>query len=281
MDTWHWLVAQLSSMHPMDAVGLVIGIVGVAFGLKQYYDQKSTERRLQGIRDQLKIADEGGDALRADLKLANDKLAEMHDKSLTIAIARFPYNLNALIDFIDNARGELVITCDFIGYAVYSNVSGFLSYLAALQRATDRKVEIRLLLYGLDTARQAIGKQLPAADYPRERDSDCCRDYFDAWHKGQPIPSSYNEFRDTLLRDEENLMARLKGVKLKVTDHSFLAFAWIANQTEACIFAFRTDGEDEAGMTFLSKDKHIATDFRSVFDLEWERAADPIYKGRW
>jgi phosphatidylserine/phosphatidylglycerophosphate/cardiolipin synthase-like enzyme len=122
--------------------------------------RKGAERNLEDIRERLKAAKEDGDLVRTELKLANQKLAEMHEKSLTIARARFPYNLNALIDFIDAARGELAVTCDFIGYAMYSNVSGFLQYFAALQRAAERKVKIRLLLYGLDTARQAIEKQL-------------------------------------------------------------------------------------------------------------------------
>jgi hypothetical protein len=164
---------------------------------------------------------------------------------------------------------------------MYSNVSGYPQYLAALVRAAERNVEVRLLLYGLDTARQAIGKQLPSANYTQERDSQNCRDYFHLWHSDKPIPHSYNEFRDTLLRSEETLIARLKNVQLKVTDHSFVTFAWIANQTEACIFALRSDGEDEAGMTFLSKDKQITTEFINVFDSEWGRAADPLYKGRW
>jgi hypothetical protein len=272
----------------MGLSGLVVGIVGLAFGFRQYRDQKMAETRSEGaerslvaIKEQLETTKEDGNIVHAELKLANSKLAEMHEKSLTIAIARFPYNLNALVDFIDDAKEELAVTCDFIGYAMYSNVSGFLQYFAALQRAHERKVKIRLLLYGLDTARQAIGKQLSVANYASECNSDSCRDYFKLWHEGVPIPNSYNEFRDTLLRDEEELMAKLEGVSLKVSNHSFLTFAWIANQTDACIFAFRTDGEDESGMTFLSRDTQIATEFQNVFDSEWERAADPIYKGRW
>jgi hypothetical protein len=288
-------VENLSSIDRMGLSGLIVGLAGLAFGFRQYRDQKKAEtrseiaetrskdaeRNLEDIKEQLKVAKEDGKIVRAELKFANEKLTEMHEKSLTIAKARFPRNLNALVDFIDDAKGELAVMCDFIGYAMYSNVSGFTQYFEALQLAAERKVKIRLLLYGLDSARQAIENQLPAANYACERNSNNCRDYFDLWHEGEPIPNSYNEFRDTLLRDEEKLMAKLEGVNLKLSDHSFLTFAWIANQTDACIFAFKSDGEDEAGMTFLSKDTQISTEFQIVFDSEWEKAANPLYKGRW
>jgi len=275
-------------MDPIGIVGLVVGVVGTLFGWKQYVDMKAMERRLEEannhlgeannhigeITERLKTSEDG-------LNLANKQLAEMRDKMMTIAVARFPFNLNALIKLIDTANSELAIVCDFIGYAMYSNVSGFPSYFDSLQRAVERKVKIRLLLYGLDTGRQAIGKQLPPSGYLNERNSPFCADYFRQWHDGKACPYSYNEFRDTLLRDEEELMAKLGGVELRVMDHSLLTFIWIADQTEGCIFSFRNDGNDEAGMTFQSHDKQIVTDFRKVFDSEWEKASEPLYKGRW
>jgi hypothetical protein len=254
-------------MDLLGVVGLIVGAVGTLFGLKQHIDMKKAERRLGGIT--------------TALTLANDKLAKIHDKTVTIAVARFPFNLNSLVELMDATKSELAIVCDFIGYAMYSNASGFQEYFASLQRAAKRGVKIRLLLYGLDTGRQAIGKQLPKSRYLQERESPPCLDYFRQWHAGSICPHSYNEFRDTLLRDEEELMAKLDGVELKVMDHSLLTFVWIADQTKACIFSFRNDGNDEAGMTFRSRDEQIATNFRAVFDSEWERASEPIYKGRW
>lgn len=268
--------------------GIVIGIIGVAFGIKQYWDQCKAEKSLirseaslKLIRDKLQLAELDAASVHLALYEANETLTDMAKKSLTIAIPSFPFNLHDLVSLIDNARGELAISCDFIGYAMYSNSSKFPDYLSALQRAINQRVTIRLLLYGLDSARQAITKQLPASTYPEKRDSVFCRDYFRVWHEAAPVPDSYNEFRDTLLRDEEELIAKLPGVELRVIDHPLLTFTWIADQTQACIFAFRNDGEDEAGMSFFSKDKSIVTNFRNVFDSEWQRAAEPLYKGRW
>jgi phosphatidylserine/phosphatidylglycerophosphate/cardiolipin synthase-like enzyme len=282
-------------MDPVGIVGLVVGVVGVLFGWKEYADMKTMERRAEQANNHLGEANirlaEANNRLHEiterlttseeALNLANKQLGEIRDKMMTIAVARFPYNLKALIKLIDTADSELAIVCDFIGYAMYSNVSGFSSYLESLQRAVKRKVKIRLLLYGLDTGRQAISKQLPPSDYINERNSTFCADYFRQWHDSKVCPYSYNEFRDTLLRDEEQLIAKLAGVELRVLDHSLLTFIWIADQTETCIFSFRNDGNDEAGMTFQSNDKQIVADFRRVFDSEWEKASEPLYKGRW
>jgi hypothetical protein len=275
-------------MDLMGVVGLVVGVVGLAFAVLQYIDQRheeqraeEAERHLQEIGEKLRASEQHEQAIRAELMTANERLVELADKSLTVAANRFPYNLETLAEFIDAAKTEMAIMCDFIGYAVYSNPSGFHRYLAALDRAVKRNVEIRLVLYGLDTARQAIGRQFPVSTYLEERDSGRCREYYEHFHAGQEIPTSYNEFRDDLLRDEERLVTTLKGVQIKVTDHSFLAFAWVADQTIASVFAFRNDGEDEGGMTFRTRDTYITSDFRNVFQSEWDRAADPLYKGRW
>ena len=261
--------------------GLIVGIVGIIFGWKQYVDMKRAERGLFEITERLKSAEERAVAVSDDLKSANDKLAKLHDKTVTIAVARFPFNLNSLVELMDSTKSELAIVCDFVGYAMYSNASGFHVYFDSLQRAVKRGVKVRLLLYGLDAGRQAIGKQLPKGRYLQERESPSCLNYFQQWHAGGICPHSYNEFRDTLLRDEEELMAKIDGVELRVMDHSLLTFVWIADQTKACIFSFRNDGNDEAGMTFRSLDEQIVTNFRSVFDSEWDRASEPIYKGRW
>jgi hypothetical protein len=259
-------------MDLVGVVGLIVGAAGTLFGWKQYVDMRRAEK---GLREIAEVS------LTNALNLANEKLTRIHEKSVTIAVARFPFNLNSLVELMDNTKSELAVICDFIGYAMYSNASGFRKYFEALQRAGVRGVKVRLLLYGLDTGRQAIGKQLPSSRYLQERESPLCLDYFKQWHSGSLCPNSYNEFRDTLLRDEEELMAKLEGVELKVMDHSLLTFVWIADQTEACIFSFRNDGNDEAGMTFQSYDEQIATNFRAVFDSEWERASAPIYRGRW
>src|ERR1700685_256871 len=153
-------------MDPLGAVGLIVGIIGMLFGWKQYIDMKAMERRsgdannrLREITARLSSSEERATSVTNALKLANDKLAEIHNKTLTIAVARFPFNLNSLVELIDSSNLELAIVCDFIGYAMYSNLSGFRSYFESLQRAVERGVKVRLLVYGLDTGRQAIGKQ--------------------------------------------------------------------------------------------------------------------------
>lgn len=268
-------------MDLVGVVGLVVGVVGTLFGWKQWIDMRKAERRLAEMIGLLKSSEEREISLTKALNSANEKLTTIHDKSVTIAVARFPFNLNSLVELMDTSKSELAIICDFIGYAMYSNPSGFRNYFESLHRAVERGVKVRMLLYGLDTGRQAIGKQLPSSRYLQERESPLCLSYFQQWHPGNVCPSSYNEFRDTLLKDEEELMAKLHGVELKVMDQSLLTFVWISDQTEACIFSFRNDGNDEAGMTFQSRDEQIATNFRVVFDSEWERASAPLYKGRW
>jgi hypothetical protein len=274
-------ILTMSTMDLLGVVGFVVGVIGTFFGWKQYRDMKKAEGCLREITGRLESSEEREISLTNALNAANEKLTTIHEKSVTIAVARFPFNLNSLVELMDACKSELAIICDFIGYAMYSNPSGFGNYFESLRRAVERGVKVRLLLYGLDTGRQAIGKQLPPGRYLEDRESPLCSDYFQQWHPGSVCPSSYNEFRDTLLKDEEELMAKLHGVELKVTDHSLLTFVWISDQTEACVFSFRNDGNDEAGMTFRSRDEQIATNFRAVFDSEWGRASAPLYKGRW
>jgi len=257
----------------------VFGIVCALFDWEQYVDMKKAAVRLGEITERLKSSEHHGVSVTKALNSANDKLAKLHDKSVTMAVSRFPFNLNTLIELMNATESEFAVICDFIGYAMYSNTSGFPNYFEALQRAIKRGVKVRLLLYGFDTGRQAIGKQLLPSRYSEDRDSPACLDYFRQWHPGSDRPNSYNEFRDTLLRDEEELMAKLDGVELKVMDHSLLTFVWIADQTEACIFSFRNDGNDEAGMTFQGHDEQIVANFRAVFDSEWEKASTPILQG--
>ncbi len=282
-------------MDPVGIGGLIVGIVGIVFGVKQYFDMKRTETRLHLITDQLRASERRAAVDSESLKTANhslvennQKLAEANEqiaiirrKMVTVSVARFPLNLNSLVELMDSAVSELEILCDFVGYAMYSNVSGFQRYFDSLERALKRGVKVRLLLYGLDAGRQAIGKQLPPSNYLQERNSVFCTDYFRQYHPGRACPTSYNEFRDTLLRDEEQLISKIQQVELKVMDHSLVTFVWIADQTKACIFSFRNDGNDEAGMTFQSHDGQIVTNFRAVFDSEWGRASEPLYKGRW
>jgi hypothetical protein len=271
----------MSIMDLLGVVGFIVGIVGTLFGWKQYRDMKKAEERLREIAGRLESSEKRAIAVTNALNLANEKLTSIHEKSVTIAVARFPFNLNCLVELMDNTKSALSIVCDFVGYAMYSNASGFRKYFESLQRAVERKVKVRLLLYGLDTGRQAIGKQLPPGRYLEDRESLLCSDYFRQWHPGSVCPGSYNEFRDTLLKDEEDLMAKLQGVELRLMDHSLLTFVWISDQTEGCIFSFRNDGNDEAGMTFQSRDEQIATNFQAVFDSEWVKASAPLYKGRW
>ena len=278
----------MSIMEPAGVAELifgVFGVVGTGFGVKQYIDMKRLEKRTEEqtrlMTEQLRTSEKNGAALTASLNEANEQIGIIRTKMVTIAVAKFPMNLNSLMDLMDSTQSELEIVCDFVGYAMYSNVSGFQRYFDALERAVKRGVKVRLLLYGLDVGRQAIGKQLPPSDYPRERSSTSCAEYFQHWHEGRACPDSYNEFRDTLLRDEEELIAKLQGVEVRVMDHSLVTFVWIADQTRGCIFSFRNDGDDEGGMTFQSHDGEIVTNFRAVFDAEWKRASAPLYKSRW
>jgi hypothetical protein len=255
-------------------VGVVVGIIGLWFAYRQYRDQQQTEQSLDDATRKL-------DELNARLVTADERLVELQDKTLTIAVARFPLNLEEIIAFIGRSQTELAIMCDFVGYAMYSNTLHYPRYLEALTDARARGVTIRLLLYGLDTARQAVGNQLPPARYLQIRESELCVTYFKRNHGGKACPDSYNEFRDTLLRDEEKLVNKLGDIELKVIDHNLLAFAWIADQAKSCIFSFRNGANNESGMTFRTQDTYIAADFQTVFLSEWEKASHPLYKERW
>jgi hypothetical protein len=275
-DIPRW-ITELTRGDWIGIIGVVIGIGALAYAWKQKRDAEKTIEGLQVINAQLTQESVQSRREHDDLVL---KLAEISQQALNKAVARFPNNLDALRDFIAQAERELLIMADFLGYALYSNPDGFTGYIKAIQTAIEKGVEVRFLLYSLDTARTAIAKQIPQAKYLEEEiGKPRCVNFFKSLHKDPP--KSYDEFRDDLLTAEQSLVERIPNAKLKVVDHSLSAFCWLQDDSTAAMFALRNDGMGEGGLTFLTVDVGMAGDFKRIFEWEWERSAKPIYKNRW
>jgi hypothetical protein len=263
-------IIQFFQQHvTLDISGFVVGLAGLGFGAKQFFDARETKKTLKQTS--------------ADLRGAKDSIIELEKRNVTLAVSKFPQNLEALVSFVrEEPEQELAIMCDFLGYAMYSNTVLFQGYLKALKDAKAKGVRIRLILYGLDEARHSIVTQLPRETFFQKICGvEPCLTYFRIRQNNAACPNNYNEFRDVLLRDEEKVREELGEVELVVIDHSLLAFAWIADQSKCCIFSLRNGGNGESGMTFQSRDTLVTIEFKSVFEAEWNKGSKPVYKGRW
>jgi hypothetical protein len=222
---------------------------------------------------------------------AEEHKKDLKEQALSQPIAKFPDNVDALARFIVDADVELCILTDSIGYALYSNPDGHKRYLEAIEAVVKKGCKVRFVLYSLDTLRASIARQFPQGEdnkqWKKERESQRCKNFFAS--VGKEVSESYQEFRDLLLTQEQDLMGQVlrtwgirhKNVEVRVVNRRFAAFCWIIDRADTTMFAFRNEGLDQGGITFRSTNADMQRDFRELFEAEWNLGDPPIYRDRW
>lgn len=324
------------TFHLNDYVGYGLAVLALIFAVLQYFDarrakiaekaaeverdnaqkardearkaQEETKKHLVDVVHQQKIDTwnsqtqhkEQMDVLdvqhKAEMGALAKQLKKTEDLALNKYVAKFPRNLGALTDFIADTERDLMIMVDSLGYALYSNPSDFGFYIEAIEKALERGCRVRLVLYSLDALRAAVAQQFPPGKNYHDdvRFSKECDEFFKSM--GRPIPQSYDEFRDSLLEREQQLMLRILRKELEtrgkdsndksrlevtVSIRSFPVFCWLRDGAKTGLFAFRNDKSSESGLTFSTIDTQMTDTFRTMFDAECNAGSEPLYKERW
>src|ERR1039457_2005446 len=110
----------ITSTEVFELGGLLVGVLGVAFGLKQYRDARHHTVALE------KLVNDGSKQL--------DRLQTLADSLPTRFIGGFPGNLRDLTRLVARAMNELCILCDYAGFGSFSAPASFAGYFEEIRR---------------------------------------------------------------------------------------------------------------------------------------------------
>lgn len=80
-------------------------------------------------------------------------------------LGKFPHFLPDIVDLLNGVRHEIIIFCDFPGYADFTDPARALEYRQALERLQQKHVKLELTCLDSDSRAMFVREQFPAADW--------------------------------------------------------------------------------------------------------------------
>jgi hypothetical protein len=205
----------------------------------------------------------------ADMKM----LAEVMS---TQFVGSFPKNLRDVTRVVAEAKRDLHVMVDFVGYGIYSAHAEYCNYVREIEDALARGVSVKLVIYDDHLSEQEGRTQIPDGEeaFRNECKADRFREYFEA-NRGVERPTSSAGLRAILQKRQRHDMDSLvsKGACVRIHPDRSAFFLWLRDDEQA-VFAFRSIGNTERGLSFKTSDGNLVRQFEDIFDTRWKESTE-------
>lgn len=172
-------------------------------------------------------------------------------------LGNFPFFLDKIVELIRSAQIEIVMFCDFPGYADFSNPSGALTYRFELERQRQRGVKVELTCMDSDGRTKYLNEQFSASEWSE-------------WSKDPKKHAKVLKFLEsrggvsTEGKNREELLATMETADRQLLEQVFLGKAleipgpmpiyfWIVDRRNA-IFTIPTLSDEAVEYGFATSD---------------------------
>jgi hypothetical protein len=135
----------------IGSVELIVAVVALLIGIWHLYEIRA---QAKSIRDQAGVIQGQAAILQAQAQVSEShkKELESHKNTLDLIlrglsthhIGQFPEYIMPIANLVEEAKGEIVILCDFPAYGSFSAPHDFLRYRQALERKMDEGKDVRI-----------------------------------------------------------------------------------------------------------------------------------------
>jgi hypothetical protein len=265
--------AQWARRRVFEIITTILAVVAIVFASVQYRDSR---KQLEQSASQIK---QSGEQLKK-LQEITPSLQEITHSIQTIYVGDFPHNLDEINKVVQEVSdgGEIDIMTDFPGYAIYSRHDAFNAYKNKLMfDRQQKKVVVKMLVYGKLLADKALRTQFKQADFEEEK-ANGFRGFFERY---PPAPPDYDGFISRVLQFEDEAMQQMCRERIEVRRvppaQKYLFFVWGNNNPQA-VFAFRNEATKNREISFRTVDRSLIEVFKTVFDNTWADADPGLHK---
>ena len=100
-----------------------------------------------------------------DIKRASERVRTVQESLSTRFLGTFPSFVKDIVDLVNSAETDILIQCDFPGYATLSDPVNALGYRYALERQRERGIKISLTCFDAVARKRYLSEQYPAGDW--------------------------------------------------------------------------------------------------------------------
>jgi len=250
------MYSYASAVDPLGVIGVAIGLIGLVFAVR-------AEVQLHRNKEHLRLMQK-----------------EMSTKELS---GGFPKNLVSITELVRIADAdEFMVMADICGYALFSEPADSAAYVEELIRASERGVQVRILVYSHDAAQRSMRRQIPKEKYYDEVRGSKAFKHYTAYYK-LPEEMEYEEFIKSALDRERRIRKSLShaGIECRPLPQMLPAFVWLSASPAVAIFALRNDEGTLAGLSFRTEAPGLLSEFRAVFDREWLSSEEAGISATW
>lgn len=243
-----WVLGSLGLLRPMvegaafQSVSFVLATVAIVFALIQFWESGRH----------------------------GSKIEQLVKSMSTRYIGMFPKNLDDIVDVVRHAHKDLLIMADFVDYGSYSRPETYETVVQELERACEKGVSVRFLVYGDKPAGETLQNQFKESEFARIQSRPQFLHYFGKKYPGIERPTTCADFLRILQQKQEDSTHCLldKGVKIRTLSERVWLFFWLQDDQEA-VFVFEDIVAPERGLAFRTRDAKLVETFKGIFDRSY------------
>jgi hypothetical protein len=264
-----WGVQQFVGRETLETITFPLAVVAIVFAALQFLDSRAQEVKMNALVEEMS----------------------------TRFIGQFPKNLSDILQVAKQANDHFEAMSDYVSYGYFSNPDVFDDLVRQLEDLVKRKVQVRMLIYAQDLAKQSYSKQFTLEwfeDSLKKKASPLFRfcQRFDKplyeslmkWEKYQDSQQLRRDF-EALMFDRQMFYLKdliERGVTVRKTKARLPFFFWCEDSHEA-IFAFLHEGvpvppgaEGLTEVSFRTRDSSLVIlTFEPTFNQLWAEA-EPV-----
>jgi hypothetical protein len=233
-----------AALDPSGVAGVGVGLIGLVFAMRAEVQLHRNRKQLQMVQKELSTKELSGG---------------------------FPKNLISITELVRLTKAdEFMVMADICGYALFSEPANSAAYIEELIRATERGVQVRILVYSHDAAQRSMRRQIPEHKYYDVVKASKAFKHYTAYYRLSE-EMEYEDFIKSTLDRERRIRKSLSdaGIRCRPLPQMLPAFVWLSTSPAAAIFALRNDEGTLAGLSFRTEAPGLLSEFKAVFDREW------------
>jgi hypothetical protein len=259
----------------MDLIGLLgaaIALFALIFAVKQYRDAREHTAKLGELANKAIDQQARLEKILISAAAGAQQLQTLADSLPTRFVGKFPHHLDTLARFVGEAKQEMHVLCDYVGYGSYSNPISFTSYFEEIrQRCVGQHgqpaIKFKILVYSRAAGDAVLPLQFDEDAWEAMKSSEEFTTFYEIFKERFPsVPSTFDAWNDQWWDIEEGYRQGLRycSAEIGIVSKPAPVFVWLRDNKDMLFSIQGTEGFND--FMFRTSDLGFIEFFRKQFD---------------